>query len=172
MGGAGHTLILDDTGQLYSCGWNKKGQAGISQSSPILNLQTIQGLENTKITDVACGWDSSIALSDNGDVYTWGSNSFGQLGRSESGGTSVPHKISIGSRVKRIAMGLRHSMILTVDGQLLVAGAGTKSQLGIVEANGHPVVQADTFKSGLFYLNLTPKNNQRNVTSLLSWELF
>ncbi|XP_015109567.1 secretion-regulating guanine nucleotide exchange factor [Diachasma alloeum] len=147
VGGAGHTLILEDTGKLYSCGWNKKGQAGIPRAKIILNLQTIDALKNVRIKDVACGWDSSIALADNGQVYTWGSNCFGQLGRSASEWTSVPDKIDIASRVKRIAMGLRHSILLTEDGCLLVAGAGSKFQLGIIDANDETVRQAGAFLS-------------------------
>ncbi|XP_011308145.1 secretion-regulating guanine nucleotide exchange factor [Fopius arisanus] len=147
VGGAGHTLILDDAGTLYSCGWNKKGQAGIdlSEFSVILDLQTIDALKNIRIKDVACGWDSSIALTDNGEVYTWGSNCFGQLGRAVTGFTNVPGKIEIPFRVKGIAMGLRHSVILTDEGNLLVAGAGSKSQLGILHPNDDTLRQTDAF---------------------------
>lgn len=32
------------------------------------------------MTGVACGWAHSIALSQSGQVWVWGSNSHGQLG--------------------------------------------------------------------------------------------
>lgn len=43
-------------------------------------FQLIRGLEGHHMTGVACGWAHSIALSQSGQVWVWGSNSHGQLG--------------------------------------------------------------------------------------------
>ncbi|XP_063977290.1 secretion-regulating guanine nucleotide exchange factor-like [Diachasmimorpha longicaudata] len=145
VGGAGHTIMLDDSGKLYAWGWNKKGQAGFPPNNTIINIQTIDAFKDMKIRDIACGWDSSIALTDNGQVYTWGSNTFGQLGRNVEDYTSAPDTVPIASRVKRIAMGLRHSLVLTEKGDLWGAGAGSKSQLGIIDANDKSIRQTDAF---------------------------
>lgn len=43
-------------------------------------FQLIRGLEGHHMVAVACGWAHSIALSQSGQVWVWGSNSHGQLG--------------------------------------------------------------------------------------------
>jgi alpha-tubulin suppressor-like RCC1 family protein len=40
-------------------------------------LKPISGIENTVVTDVKCGKDHVLALSDQGRVFVWGDNSYG-----------------------------------------------------------------------------------------------
>ncbi|XP_008207659.1 uncharacterized protein LOC100123748 [Nasonia vitripennis] len=132
VGGAGHTLFLDQRGQVFSCGWNDKGQAGVPTCSS--TFQKVEALSNERITDVACGWDSSMALTREGDVFVWGSNSHGQLGLRDVDKVSEPRKLVgevDGRKFQRISMGLRHSAIVSTDGELLVSGASNKGQLGV-----------------------------------------
>ncbi|OXU27330.1 hypothetical protein TSAR_007290 [Trichomalopsis sarcophagae] len=132
VGGAGHTLFLDQRGQVFSCGWNDKGQAGVPTCSS--TFQKVEALRNERIADVACGWDSSMALTRDGDVFVWGSNSHGQLGLRDVAKVSEPRKLVgevDGRKFQRISMGLRHSAIVSTDGELLVSGASNKGQLGV-----------------------------------------
>ena len=39
-----------------------------------------RGLEDQVITDISCGWAHTVACSNKGHVWVWGSNSHGQLG--------------------------------------------------------------------------------------------
>lgn len=134
VGGGGHTLILTKSGEIYSCGWNDKGQAGLTTESSS-NFQKLKALENEKIIDIACGWNSSMAVTENGELFTWGSNSHGQLGLKNiipiGGKTSKPLKVELNVPVKKIAMGLRHSALITRDSKVFVCGSSTKGQLGI-----------------------------------------
>ncbi|XP_011504907.1 PREDICTED: secretion-regulating guanine nucleotide exchange factor [Ceratosolen solmsi marchali] len=143
VGGAGHTLLLDKFGGVYSCGWNDKGQTGLKNATS--RFQKLDGFDGERIVDVACGWDSSMAVTDNGDCFVWGSNTYGQLGlNSITIGTKIekPLKLKLNSAVKGISMGLRHSAFITRDSRLFVSGAATKGQLGI---NVHGVRFSDSF---------------------------
>ncbi|XP_011874851.1 PREDICTED: secretion-regulating guanine nucleotide exchange factor isoform X2 [Vollenhovia emeryi] len=135
-GGAGHTLILDANGRVYSCGLNNKGQAGGTDAERrnVLTLQKISALEHEVVTDVCCGWDSSAALTRNGELYVWGSNRYKQLGLDPDVSPSMPHpqKISIGERIKNVSMGLRHTAIVTENCQLYVCGSNNRGQLGLI----------------------------------------
>lgn len=133
-GGAGHTLILDNQGRVYSCGWNNRGQAGFPVSEDILSFGKIEGkLKDKVIVDVACGWDCSAALTIEGNLFMWGSNRFGQLGKHPSSlqWTNEPFEIAIDRRVEQVSIGLRHTVIITEDRKVLVAGSGSKGQLGL-----------------------------------------
>lgn len=51
-----------------------------TQGRAVSVFQLIRGLEGHHVVSVACGWAHSIALSQSGQVWVWGSNSHGQLG--------------------------------------------------------------------------------------------
>ena len=78
-GGGGHTLVLDTGGALHVAGWNLAGQLGLGHETSVNTFTRVNIVEN--IVAVAAGWDFSLLLSDNGDVFSCGSNSFGQLGQ-------------------------------------------------------------------------------------------
>lgn len=150
IGGAGHTLILDITGRLHACGWNNRGQTGIPESEMILNFKTVDSLANEIITDIACGWDCSLALNNNGEIYGWGSNNYGQLGLPplKLQWSCEPRKVLIDDKIMRIAMGLRHSAVVTVDGRVLTTGSGNKGQLGIINEHKQKIHSLNVFSLG------------------------
>ena len=67
-----------DEGQLYVFGWNKSGQLGCPVCDGFAIPRLLLGLP--AITKVSCGWNHTLAISDRGTVFAWGSNVFGQLG--------------------------------------------------------------------------------------------
>ncbi|XP_017753990.1 PREDICTED: secretion-regulating guanine nucleotide exchange factor-like [Eufriesea mexicana] len=134
VGGAGHTLILDDYGRVYSCGWNSKGQVGFPMKENILFFQELNGkLKDKYIVDIACGWDCSAALTIEGTLFLWGSNHFGQLGKHPNHlqWTHEPFEVIIDQKIKGMSIGLRHTVLITEDHKILVAGTGSKGQLGL-----------------------------------------
>uniref|UniRef100_A0A2I3TFI9 Secretion regulating guanine nucleotide exchange factor n=1 Tax=Pan troglodytes TaxID=9598 RepID=A0A2I3TFI9_PANTR len=82
-GGGGHSAVVTDGGDLFVCGLNKDGQLGLGHTEDIPYFTPCKSLFGCPIQQVACGWDFTIMLTENGQVLSCGSNSFGQLG--------VPH---------------------------------------------------------------------------------
>lgn len=133
-GGAGHTLILDNNGHVYCCGWNNKGQLGISDDT--LKFKQIEILKGFKVVQIACGWDFSTALTDCGKLFVWGNNAYTQLGLSKSiTCTGIPSLLQVSQKLatgfKQVSCGLRHMAVITKDEGILVAGNGNKGQLGV-----------------------------------------
>ncbi|KAG7353787.1 S-layer protein [Nitzschia inconspicua] len=94
--GKAHTIFLKTDGSLHAMGTNKSGQCGwretIKQSGtlkPCLTLSLGKSEDGSdgspKFCKVACGEDFSIALDNQGIMYTTGSSEFGQLGNGETG---------------------------------------------------------------------------------------
>jgi alpha-tubulin suppressor-like RCC1 family protein len=79
----------------------------------------ITKLKGKNIVDIACGDFHSLALDDQGRVYSWGgggsSKNKGQLGHGNMKDISQPEEIKFFSsiQVKHIACGDYHTMVMT-----------------------------------------------------------
>lgn len=78
-------------------------------------------LAQHKIVEISCGDFHSLALSDKGEVFSWGgggtSKNKGQLGHSNLKDLENPEQIMFfkNKKVKAIACGDYHTMALTAD---------------------------------------------------------
>ena len=117
-------------GGLWSWGHNNLGQLGdnttVYKSSPV---QTIAGGTNWK--QVACGVYHTSAIKTDGTLWTWGYNSFGQLGDNTTAWRSSPvQTISAGTNWKQVACGVYHTSAIKTDGSLWTWGNNNYGQLG------------------------------------------
>lgn len=62
---------------------------------------------------MATGENFSLALSQSGEVYSWGINSDGQLGHGHKSDIKIPKKLDFAYKIKDIACGDSHSVMLT-----------------------------------------------------------
>ncbi len=78
--GGRHTLVLKDDGTVWAWGDNSFGQLGngtnVSSTTPV----EVIGLRGIFIEQIQAGENHSLALDDIGNVYSWGDNTYGQLG--------------------------------------------------------------------------------------------
>ena len=70
-----------DDGVVHVCGWNKNGQLGLTTQDAVEVTECCPVPSfPCPITKVSCGWNHTVALTESGAVFVWGSNAFGQLG--------------------------------------------------------------------------------------------
>ncbi|XP_076385847.1 MYC binding protein highwire isoform X12 [Megachile rotundata] len=83
------------------------------------------------VVQVSCGLHHTVVLLQNGEVYTFGSNIYGQLGV----GDLIPHAGLVHVKLPRIATqvaaGSNHTVVLTSKGEVFTFGAYQKGQLGM-----------------------------------------
>jgi alpha-tubulin suppressor-like RCC1 family protein len=82
-GGGTHSVFLLRDGRVATLGGNRFGQLGIDariDSQLPLLVDTSGVLSGKKIRHVAAGADFTAVLSDDGQIFTWGSNAAGRLG--------------------------------------------------------------------------------------------
>ncbi|XP_032344799.1 secretion-regulating guanine nucleotide exchange factor isoform X4 [Camelus ferus] len=128
-GGGGHSAIVTDEGDLFVCGLNKDGQLGLGHTEEVLYFTPCKSLLGCPVQQVACGWDFTIILTENGQVLSCGSNSFGQLGVPHGPRRCVfPQAVELlREMVVSIAAGLRHALAATASGLVYQWGTGLAS---------------------------------------------
>ncbi|KAM3585310.1 uncharacterized protein V6R79_013967 [Siganus canaliculatus] len=105
--------------EVWSWGDGEQGELGhgdnLARSQPLC----IKSLNNKEVIRVAAGAHHSLALTAQSQVFSWGSNSCGQLGHMESPST-VPRlaKMSEGVRVWDVSAGEKHTVLLA-DGDCI-----------------------------------------------------
>ncbi len=89
----------------------------------------VQVVNDVKI-DVQEGKNFTVALKQNGTVWSYGLNTNGQLGIGNNDNQKEQIKVEGISDVKQIATGYSHALALTETGELYAWGLGTNGQLG------------------------------------------
>mmetsp|Transcript_40304 Transcript_40304/g.104469 ORF Transcript_40304/g.104469 Transcript_40304/m.104469 type:complete len:987 (-) Transcript_40304:323-3283(-) len=109
------------------------GRGGLSV---VLPPNVRQSLGRVFIIKIACGEQSSAAVSDEGVLFTWGRNDDGLLGHTfESMGivkpTVVDALVSSNLAVVDVKVGWRHMLALTDSGEMYAWGRAREGQLGV-----------------------------------------
>lgn len=134
-------LALTAEGDLYAWGKATVGSVGttdVDNKKDMIQTKPLKIMSDVK--DMAAGSAHSIALKNDGTVYTWGVNNFGQIGIAKGeyqytvGEEDVycqatPKKIM--SDVEAIGAGGFMTMVRRSDGQLQSFGCNLFGQLGI-----------------------------------------
>ena len=118
--GAYHSLVLTQNGGIYGFGNNSFGQLGFELSDniskPILKPQKLTSFEGEIVLTISCGFNHSLALTECGHVFSWGHNSYGQLGIGNNCWNNRPVLIEFDQKVSKVVSGFGHSLLLTTDG--------------------------------------------------------
>ena len=75
--GGKHSMILTDSGNLYSWGFGAIGQLGHGSAKNISKPVVIKKFTEAKIIKLALGSNHSLSLSLDGKVFSCGSSEFG-----------------------------------------------------------------------------------------------
>ena len=140
VAGSDHTLAVKDEGTVFSWGNNLHGQLGdgtTEDKNAAVQVKGPEGEEDlTEISLVEMGREHSIALKDEGTVWTWGNNQRGQLGNGTNSPSSFPVQVKAPDgeddleEVLVVAAGTNHSIAVKADGSIWTWGRNWDGQLG------------------------------------------
>jgi alpha-tubulin suppressor-like RCC1 family protein len=174
-----HSTALAADGTVYTWGNNDNGRLGdnsiIQKETPVRVLKgayigtTYLGDDgNNKIIAVALGGSHSIALAEDGTVYTWGNNSNGQLGDNSTTQRETPVKVLKGdysgttylgddsnNKIIAVAVSEYNSIALAADGTVYCWGNNNFGQIGdntTTTPRINPVKVLNGAYSGTMYL--------------------
>ena len=147
-----HTVLLDANGNVWTAGSNNSGQLGRTDSNTSSFTQVTNGISGVKITAIAAGYHHTVLLDEDCNVWTAGFNSDGQLGRTDSNTSTFKQVTAFDDiddisrvKIKAIAAGGWHTVLLDEDGNVWTAGSNYYGQLGRDENKGS-FISNSTFK--------------------------
>lgn len=127
-----HSLALDAAGSVWAWGAGGDGRLGHGDENHQAEPKVVSALAGVCICAVSAGYESSLALSADGDVYSWGRGALGQLGHGTSDSELKPRLIAALKRspVRAITAGNKRALALARDGSVFSWGDGAGGQLG------------------------------------------
>jgi alpha-tubulin suppressor-like RCC1 family protein len=132
--GKDSTFAISDTGRLFTWGNQQFGKLGLNHSHSCMSVP-MQVSTLTKFNIVLCsmGRNHSLCLSDKGNLFAWGSNTFGQLGlEGVTASVSTPQEVPTGRdlNIRHLACGGFHSLLCSWTFEIFTCGKGWHGQLG------------------------------------------
>ena len=144
-----HSCAVDETGALWTWGSGTNGKLGhgdqrgsgvdwpISARVP----KRVDTLAGVRIRHVCAGSRHTLAVSSDGRLFTWGGGSKGKLGHGDVDQYTFPEEVVLvpsqrvrsqfyNTRVRQVATGADHSVVLTEGGDVYTMGWGEEGQLG------------------------------------------
>lgn len=143
--GSFHSYVLTNLNFLYGFGYNGYGQladkavivhTGNDKSTPYEMSKNFNLEANEKIIDIYSGFFHGIALTSNQNLFSFGQNNSGQLGIKNNISTSIPQKMnqnigfSTEDSVQTLALGEKHSLLVSNRGEIYSWGDNGSGQLG------------------------------------------
>ncbi len=123
------TYVLTTSGELYVTGDSPK-TTGLNASSA--NFTKITAFGDTKVKSIKTYQGCVLALLEDGKVYGWGYNTYGQFGNGYNIGANypTPQRLSLNSNIIKITLGDGFAIFLTTDGSVYGSGRNEYGQLG------------------------------------------
>lgn len=131
--GFAHSLTVGETGEVFSFGWGLRGRLGQGDEASQSRPRRIDALRGVRVSSLAAGFGHSLALSETGEVYSFGGESAGELGHGDSSSTQLtPRRVEALRlvRVSAVAAGWNHSLALSEAGEVYSFGKGSHGRLG------------------------------------------
>ncbi|KAI1410503.1 hypothetical protein F5Y13DRAFT_74927 [Hypoxylon sp. FL1857] len=150
-----HSAVLttDPISNLYVCGVGRGGRLGLGDENTRFNFMPVQGgLSDKKVIQISLGQNHSMAVTSTGELWTWGLNTYSQLGfplpspskPDEEPMSSTPRQV-FGPLKKEFIVGAAASAIHSVahTGSSLFCWGKNIGQLALMDADSRSLeVQA------------------------------
>ena len=156
-------LALTSNGDVYSWGYNSHGQCGrngtTNNSVTYLPAKITGALDTVKVVRIYAvnGRDAGhcAAIDENGQLYMWGYNGYGQLGSGNTSTTSTPSvpSIALNANEKIVHVHLHgqtygSTCIVTSEGRMFGAGYNGHGQLNVGNTSQQNSFQLSTWFNG------------------------
>ena len=134
VGGEQTLFAITADGKVYATGYGAGGRLGIGGTDSVCQATLLESIQHVCIKTVAVnsGGKHCLALSTDGEVYSWGEGDDGKLGHGNKTSCDRPRVIEAlrGKDIVGISCGGAHSAATTTTGELYTWGKGRYGRLG------------------------------------------
>jgi len=126
-----HSLLLSSSGSVWSFGGGWEGPLGHGDAGSCAVPRPVLALAAVRIEHIAAGGAHSLAVSDEGQVWSWGWGLYGQLGHGDTRSLCAPRRIEQApTHVAQVAAGHAHTLLVCQRGRVYTCGRADSGQLG------------------------------------------
>jgi len=127
-----HTCALSQSGNVYCWGGNENGQLGRNATLNSATPVQVEFPNDERMKAIDVNSDYTCSLSEDGELFCWGSNSFGQLGVGTIEDSRTPSKVQFdsGSIISNFVLSWDHACALDITNAMYCWGANDFAQLG------------------------------------------
>lgn len=166
-------VFLTSEGNVYSFGKASFGKLGHGDLLSCDKPRLVQYFRHHEIsiTNIACGYAFCCAITQSGNVYSWGANENGRLGIGTNEDSCSPCKVPFLEKVTMVGVGSVHTVALTESGKVYSWGkweyTGQNKNADVllptIVPNLNNIVQISVGYSGYHTLALN------NLGQIFSW---
>uniref|UniRef100_A0A1I7XE73 non-specific serine/threonine protein kinase n=1 Tax=Heterorhabditis bacteriophora TaxID=37862 RepID=A0A1I7XE73_HETBA len=138
--GNGFSVICCDKGTLMVCGDARLvglgEDAGVERD--VLRPTLMDSLLREHVSDMICGAEHSLVLTEDGDVYIWGNGADGRIGTGGTEWITTPTKITLTNLCRFVSgrAGADATALITEEGQIVVMGNNRYNKLNVAHRQG------------------------------------
>ena len=136
-----NALFITSDDKVFGFGYNTFGCCGLGHNSVVNEPQIIPELCHKNIQQFFIGGTFILGLRSDKQVYGWGHNSHGQLGRGHFSSTDYlkPKIITFSESVIQLSNGRANSLALTEEGRVYGWGSNEFGQIGCGKGKGDKI---------------------------------
>lgn len=154
--GSYHTcsIMLDRTVNCWGDNWH--GQLGLGSNSDSLTPRLVSVSSNSSAVTLDSGAFHTCLGMNDGKMYCWGYNSYGQLGNGGTTNSNSPIMVPLSSTQSptSVLVGLFHSCSLFDSGDMACWGDNTEGQLGDGSQTGQLIPNLVSLSAGVLSISV------------------
>ena len=122
--GSEHAFIMKNNGEIFCMGNNLYGQLGLGKRISKCKLTKFTALNDDQCQkQLMCGNKHTIILYDNGSVFVFGKNKYGQLGLGDHKRRYEPTLLMVDPAIKQIICDKDYTLIFKNNGEIYAMGS-------------------------------------------------
>uniref|UniRef100_A0A8D0HE58 non-specific serine/threonine protein kinase n=1 Tax=Sphenodon punctatus TaxID=8508 RepID=A0A8D0HE58_SPHPU len=166
-----HFAVVTVEKELYTWvnmqgGTKLHGQLGHGDKASYRQPKHVEKLQGKAVRQVSCGDDFTVCITDEGQIYAFGSDYYGCIGVSKEFGSEVLEPLQLdfflNNPVEQVSCGDNHVAVLTRNREVYMWGCGEYGRLGLDSEEDHYTpqkvkLQLPLLCDGTFLLTQTGK---------------
>lgn len=127
--GANHSIALKNDGTLWAWGNNSSGELGNGGSSEQYSPYQVGSANDWKMVATGKSNTHNLAIKNDGSLWSWGYNFYGQLGYDAGVDYAYPVQVGTDTNWRMVACGMFYSLAIKTDGTLWGWGSNAFGQV-------------------------------------------